>query len=133
MTSRILVIDDNQELLPLLRMILEDERYQVSVLNEGQDAVERVVENPPDLIILDLRLEPGVSGIDVLQGLRSRVGAADIPVVVYSAAVIEVETVSRIIRENPAHYKNVTVLPKPFELEQLLRHIKQVLGAAERT
>ena len=102
MTKRILVIDDREELLALLRMILEDERYQVSVLREGQGAIERIRADQPDLVILDLRLEDA-SGVDVLQSLRAHTGTADIPVIVYTAAVIEAEAVNRLIsRKRPA-------------------------------
>jgi DNA-binding response OmpR family regulator len=46
-SKRILVVDDRPHLLALLRMILEDEQYQVSVLKEGRGVVEHVRENPP--------------------------------------------------------------------------------------
>ncbi len=130
MTKRILVIDDREELLALLRMILEDERYQVSVLREGQGAIERIRAEQPDLVILDLRLED-VSGVDVLQSLRAHTGAADIPVIVYTAAVIEAEGVSRLIKSDQSRYANVSVLQKPFDLDALLDRVQEVLGAAE--
>jgi DNA-binding response OmpR family regulator len=129
-TKRILVIDDRAELLALLRMILEDERYQVSVLQEGQRAVETVRADPPDLVILDLRLEDA-SGADVLQSLRAHTSTADIPVIVYTAAVMEAEGVNRLISCDPGRYANVSVLQKPFELETLLERVKLVLGVAE--
>jgi DNA-binding response OmpR family regulator len=129
-TKRILVIDDRAELLALLRMILEDERYQVSVLQEGQLAVETVRADQPDLVILDLRLEDA-SGTDVLQSLRAHTSTADIPVIVYTAAVMEAEGVSQLITSDPGRYANVSVLQKPFELDALLARVQQVLGAAE--
>jgi len=129
-TKRILVIDDREELLALLRMILEDERYQVSVLREGQGAIDHIRAEQPDLVILDLRLED-TSGVDVLQSLRAHTGTADIPVIVYTAAVIEAEGVSRLIKAEPSRYSNVSVLQKPFDLDALLDRVQEVLGAAE--
>jgi two-component system, OmpR family, alkaline phosphatase synthesis response regulator PhoP len=129
-TKRILVIDDRAELLALLRMILEDERYQVSVLREGQLAVDTVRAESPDLVILDLRLEDA-SGVDVLQGLRAHTSTADIPVIVYTAAVMEAETVSQLVNSEPRRYANVAVLQKPFDLDALLDRVQDVLGAAE--
>ncbi len=130
MSKRILVVDDRANLLALLRMILEDEQYQVSVLQEGRDAVARIRENPPDLVILDLKLADA-SGLDILESLRAQTSTADIPVIVYTAAVMEAETVSHLISGNPARYTNVSVLQKPFELDALLERVQEVLGVAE--
>jgi len=129
-TKHILVIDDRANLLALLRMILEDERYQVSVLQEGSGAVEHVRENAPDLVILDLKLADA-SGLDILESLRAQEATADIPVIVYTAAVMEAEAVERLITSNPERFNNVSVLQKPFELDALLDRVGQLLGARE--
>ncbi len=92
MSKRILVIDDREELLMLLRMLLEDASYRVSVSLDGSQVVEESGEDPPDLIVLDLRLG-GVSGLDVLESLRASTATAEIPVIVSTAAVIEADVV----------------------------------------
>jgi DNA-binding response OmpR family regulator len=129
-TKHILVIDDRAHLLALLRMILEDERYQVSVLQEGRGAVEHIRESSPDLIILDLKLADA-SGMDILESLRAQESTADIPVIVYTAAVMEAEAVERVVASNPTRFTNVSVLQKPFELDTLLDRVGQLLGARE--
>lgn len=130
MSKRILVVDDREHLLTLLRMLLEDEHYQVSVLREGHGAVEHIRDNPPDLVILDLKLADA-SGLDILESLRAQSSTADIPVIVYTAAVIEAESVSNLISGNPTRYTNVSVLQKPFDLDTLLERVQQVVGASE--
>lgn len=130
MSKRILVVDDRANLLALLRMLLEEEQYQVSVLQEGRGVVEYIRENPPDLVILDLKLADA-SGMDILETLRGQSSTADIPVIVYTAAVIEAESVSNMIASNPARYTNVSVLQKPFELDALLSRVQEVLGVTE--
>jgi DNA-binding response OmpR family regulator len=129
-SKRILVVDDKANLLALLRMLLEDEQYQVSVLQEGRGVIEHVRESPPDLLILDLKLADA-SGMDILETLRAQSSTADIPIIVYTAAVIEAESVSNLIASNPARYTNVSVLQKPFELDALLERVQEVLGVAE--
>ncbi len=131
MTKRILVVDDREVLLELLRRVLEleDEQYKVSVLKEGRGAVQQIRDNPPDLVILDLKLQDA-DGMDILQELRASPGTMDIPVIVYTAAVIEAEAVANLIRGNPSRYANVAVLQKPFELDGLLDKVQEVLGAA---
>jgi DNA-binding response OmpR family regulator len=129
-SKRILVVDDRANLLALLRMLLEEEQYQVSVLQEGRGVVEHIRENSPDLVILDLKLADA-SGMDILETLRGQSSTADIPVIVYTAAVIEAESVSNMIASNPARYTNVSVLQKPFELDALLSRVQEVLGVTE--
>jgi two-component system phosphate regulon response regulator PhoB len=124
------VVDDKPDLLSLMRRILEDERYHVSVLQEGRNAVEQIRATQPDLVILDLKLADA-DGLDILRALKTQATAADIPVIVYSAAFIESEEVARLIAEDPARYGNVSVLQKPFELDALLERVFAVLGAAE--
>jgi DNA-binding response OmpR family regulator len=124
------VVDDRANLLALLRMLLEEEQYQVSVLQEGRGVVDHIRENPPDLVILDLKLADA-SGMDILETLRGQTSTADIPVIVYTAAVIEAESVSNMIASNPARYTNVSVLQKPFELDALLSRVQEVLGVTE--
>ncbi|HEY7834247.1 MAG TPA: response regulator [Ktedonobacterales bacterium] len=130
MSKRIVVVDDQTDLLTLLRMLLEDQRYQVSVLKDGRGSVEYIRANQPDLVILDLKLTD-VPGLDILQSLKGQTATADIPVIVYSAAVVEAEAVSQMAEQDPARYGTVAVLLKPFELDELLERVGTMLGAAD--
>ncbi len=69
MGKQILIIDDQGQLLSLMRRILEDEQYQVSILQNGKEAYTSVKTQLPDLLILDLKLG-NVSGQDVLKELK---------------------------------------------------------------
>ncbi len=129
MATHILVIDDYEYLLYLLRSILEEEHYRVSVINRAEGAYELIRENPPDLIILDLKLQDA-SGLDILEALRSHEITADIPVLVYTAAVLEAESVRQLLAGNPERYRNVSVLRKPFEVDVLLQRVKHMVTAS---
>jgi len=129
LTKHILVVDDRLALLDLLRRLLEEEgQYRVSVLPQGSGAVAQIRAAPPDLLILDLKLADA-DGLDILQELRAHPTTADIPVIVYTAAVREAETVAHLVAGNPTRYANVVVLQKPFELDTLLERVEQVLRA----
>jgi DNA-binding response OmpR family regulator len=128
-TKRILVVDDRNELLHLMRRVLEDEQYQVSILQEGKDAFMTVKDMVPDLLILDLKLGD-VSGLDVLKQIKDDATTADIPVIVYTAAVLEAEEVSRSIESRPEFYNDVHLLRKPFELTALLDKVEELLAHA---
>ncbi|HLI68212.1 MAG TPA: response regulator [Ktedonobacteraceae bacterium] len=127
MGKQILVIDDKSELLHLMRRVLEDEEYQVAILQDGRDAFRQVKAQLPDLLILDLKLGD-VSGQDVLKELKQDPVTAEIPVIVYTAAVLEAEEVSRLISSEPARYRSVRVVQKPFELDDLLVLVDQLLS-----
>jgi CheY-like chemotaxis protein len=125
--KQILVIDDKSELLHLMRRVLEDEEYQVSILQDGRDAFTQVKAQLPDLLILDLKLGD-VSGQDVLKELKHDPVTAEIPVIVYTAAVLEAEEVSELVNSDPARYQGVRVVQKPFELEDLLDLVGNLLS-----
>jgi CheY-like chemotaxis protein len=125
--KQILVIDDKSELLHLMRRVLEDEEYQVSILQDGRNAFTQVKAQLPDLLILDLKLGD-ISGQDVLKQLKHDPVTAEIPVIVYTAAVLEAEEVSGLVSSEPARYQSVRVVQKPFELEDLLVLVENLLG-----
>ncbi len=114
-----------------MRRVLEDEQYQVSILQEGKDAFVRVKSSLPDLLILDLKLG-NISGQDILKQLKSDLVTADIPVIVYTAAVLEAEEVARLIEESPQRYQSVCLLRKPFELNALLDKVEELLDKSGR-
>jgi CheY-like chemotaxis protein len=125
--KQILVIDDKSELLHLMRRVLEDEEYHVAILQDARDAFAQIKSQLPDLLILDLKLGD-ISGQDILKQLKHDQVTAEIPVIVYTAAVLEAEEVSRLIDSDPARYAHVQVVQKPFELEELLVLVEKFLS-----
>src|ERR1700745_3725762 len=76
--KQILFVGDKDEFLPLMGRVLEDEQYQVSILQNGRDAFAQMKTQLPDLLILDLRLGD-ISGQDVLKQLKDDPVTAEIP------------------------------------------------------
>jgi CheY-like chemotaxis protein len=114
-----------------MRRVLEDEQYQVSILQEGKDAFAQAKSQLPDLLILDLKLGD-ISGQDVLKQLKRDSMTADIPIIVYTAAVLEAEEVDRLIKNDPQRFGGVYLLRKPFELAVLLDTVEDLLDKAGR-
>ena len=125
--KQILIIDDQNQLLSLMRRILEDELYQVHILQDGNDAFSCMKALLPDLLILDLKLG-GISGRDVLRQLKEDTITAEIPVIVYTAAVFEAEEVARAVENDPVLYQKVYLIRKPFDLDDLLTLVEQVVN-----
>ncbi len=115
-----------------MRRVLEDEQYQVSILQDGKDAVARVKGMLPDLLILDLKLGD-MSGQDVLRELKNDTTTSYLPIIVYTAAVLEAEEVSSLIASQPDLYHNVHLLRKQFELVVLLDKVEELLDSAHQS
>ena len=109
-----------------MRRVLEDEQYQVSIEQDGRDAFTQVKSMLPDLLILDLKLGD-MSGQDILKQVKNDPATADVPVIVYTAAVLEADEVTRLIDDDPQFYRSVSLLRKPFELTALLDKVEELL------
>lgn len=84
MAKRVLVIEDEPNILAALSFILSRNGWQVDVSADGQAAMGAMRADPPDLLILDLML-PGLSGFDVLRSVRADAGTRDLPVLMLTA------------------------------------------------
>jgi CheY-like chemotaxis protein/signal transduction histidine kinase len=78
---RLLVVDDDPHVVDLVRQLLEDEAYQIRSAADGQEALEAISRQPPDVILLDL-LMPRLDGLGVIEQLRAHPQHRDIPIVV---------------------------------------------------
>ena len=88
MTHVILVVEDNERNLKLLRDVLEYAGYDVRVARTAEDGITLAVKEPPDLVLMDLQL-PGIDGMEALRRLRESPRTADIPVVAVTAQAMK--------------------------------------------
>src|SRR4051794_12114370 len=116
---RVFVIEDDSELRDLLTMILHDENYAVEAFPNGRPALTRLLEQRPDLILLDLMM-PEMDGWAFRAAQRSLDGKADVPVVVMSAGA-DIRAAARTLGAADA-------LSKPFELDDLCIMLRRLLG-----
>jgi DNA-binding response OmpR family regulator len=125
--SRILVVNDTQEILELFRMLLEEEEgYDVVLSGFPIQQVKDIEHIKPDLIILDLVLGDEKTGMQMLQMLKMQRSTAAIPVLVCTAAL-------QIVREQEGYLvsQGIHVVYKPFEIDDLMANVKQLLGSHE--
>ena len=88
MTYVILVVEDNERNLKLLRDVLEYAGYDVRVARTAEDGITSAVSEPPDLVLMDLQL-PGIDGMEALRQLRESSRTAGIPVVAVTAQAMK--------------------------------------------
>ena len=85
--EHIIIVEDEQKIADLLRDYLVNSGYEVTILNEGTDAVEVIERNKPACVILDLML-PGKDGVQICRELRQR---SEVPIVMVTARVDEID------------------------------------------
>ena len=117
---RILVVDDEPDILELIRYNLTRNNYDMTGVASGEEAFASVRTSPPDLVVLDLML-PGVDGLEVCRRLKNDARTADIPVIILSAKGEEADVVTG-LELGADDY-----LTKPFSPRVLLARIKAVL------
>ncbi len=117
---RILVVDDELDILELIRYNLTRNNYDMTGVASGEEAFASVRMSPPDLVVLDLML-PGVDGLEVCRRLKNDTRTAAIPVIILSAKGEEADVVTG-LELGADDY-----LTKPFSPRVLLARIKAVL------
>jgi len=120
MPPRILVVDDEPELLKALCVRLAAEGFVCETATNGQEALTRLERDVPDLIILDL-LMPEVSGYEVCRRLQDDPRTAQIPVIVLTAVP------ERTVKQTTEWLGAASVLHKPFDTQMLLSMVRYLL------
>ena len=111
---KILVADDDKQILAALRIILGAQGYDVLVARDGKEAIDHAVSGHPDLVIVDLGM-PALDGLAVIQGIR---GWSSVPILVVSGRSDSAEKV-RALDLGADDY-----VTKPFEADELLARIR---------
>ena len=121
MPKRILIVDDEPDLLEMVQINLEMEGYECLVAYDGFRALDRARKEQPDLIILDVML-PGLNGYKVCRLLKFDEKYKRIPIIMLTA---EAQQADRLMGEaTGANY----YMTKPFDADKLLAKVKELLG-----
>ncbi|MGH3827307.1 MAG: response regulator [Pseudonocardiaceae bacterium] len=115
--NRILVVDDESQLLRALRITLRARAYEVETAQDGAAALAAVARRPPDVVVLDLGL-PDISGIEVITGLR---GWTQVPIIVLSGRADAADKVEALDAGADDY------VTKPFNMAELLARIRAAL------
>ena len=120
----IMVVDDNPDIVTIVKTILEVKGYGVQSAFSGQEVFNLLSEQKPDLIILDIMM-PQMDGLEVLTRLKEDPGTATIPVILLTAKV-QYEDVLGGYKMGADYY-----ITKPFTSTQLINGINLLLGEAK--
>jgi len=114
--TRVLVVDDEPQIVRALRINLRARQYDVYTAQNGSQALDEAAQHPPDLVILDLGL-PDLDGVDVIGGLR---GWTDAPIIVLSGRADSTDKVEALDAGADDY------VTKPFGMDELLARMRAV-------
>ncbi len=119
MGKTILVVEDDVDLRGVTAMMLSESGYQVTTAQDGRAALDKVAEQMPDLILLDMRM-PGMSGWEFTRQFRAKYGQAA-PIVALTASHDTAEQAGAIQADG--------YLGKPFEMDELIATVERYAGS----
>jgi DNA-binding response OmpR family regulator len=120
--NKIMIVEDDSTTIKLLKYLLQKNNYEIAVCENGKIAVDSVVEENPDLILMDIMM-PEMDGLEATKKIREIPQFTDTPIIMLSALGQEME-VTKGLKSGADGY-----VVKPFDTQSLLRHIKEKLSS----
>jgi two-component system phosphate regulon response regulator PhoB len=118
--KHIFVVEDEEEIQELVRYNLTKEGYAVTCIDSGEESLQRIPRERPDLVVLDLML-PGVDGLEVCRSLKSNPATRDIPIIILTAKSEEADIVTGLELGSDDY------ITKPFSPRVLTARIRAAL------
>jgi DNA-binding response OmpR family regulator len=120
MSERVLVADDDPDILTVVKVNLDLDGFEVDTAIDGEDALQKATSNPPDVIVLDIMM-PRMDGLTALHRLRSQAATASIPIILLTARGLPEDRV-RGLELGADDY-----ITKPFDITELAARVRAVL------
>lgn len=123
--TSIVYVDDDLELTRLVSTALEDEGFQVFTANDGENGLETILVEQPDMVILDVMM-PGLTGWEISKYMRSKEMFSNTPILMLTGIGERMNALTAPLYGATSH------LDKPFDIEDLLETVKQLLAAKKK-
>lgn len=115
--KKILVVDDGEEMLEGIKIVLEDEGYNVMAIADNTQVFKKVKQFNPGLVLIDYMM-PGADGGQITKRLKSNALSKEIPIMMFSAS----QQIEKVAKESGAD----DFLAKPFELDLLIQKVEKL-------
>ncbi len=125
MPAKVLIVDDEQEVVRLLEVILTRAGFAIAKAYSGRECLSLLTRENPDVILLDIMM-PGMSGLEVMEALRTIYGAVSMPPVIFLTAKGGMESMIEGLQAGAYKY-----LVKPTSREKLIEIVKSALEFSE--
>lgn len=121
MTKKILIVDDEQNIVISLEFLMKREGYEVSIANDGEEAVARIRSEQPDLVLLDVMM-PKKSGFEVCQEIKSDPVLKAVRILMLTAKGRDTEVAKGLAMGADAY------MTKPFSTKELVEKVRVMLS-----
>jgi DNA-binding response OmpR family regulator len=121
--KKVVCIEDELEMIELVKLILDRNKFEVTGANGGQEGLEKIGEIGPDLVLLDLMM-PEMDGWEVYQKMKASEAMRDIPVIVVTA---KAQSIDRVLGLHIARVDDY--ITKPFGPQELLDSVERVINS----
>jgi CheY-like chemotaxis protein len=122
MLKRVLVVDDDREMVELIQLFLNNAGYETLAAFSGESALEQAFQQKPDLILLDIMM-PKIDGWEVFRRIKNDPKAGTIPIVFLTARTQNIDRMIGLSVMKASGY-----LTKPFSKKELLDEVERVLA-----
>jgi len=126
MANKIMIVDDEPDVVDLVKLVLKSEGYEVVTANSGKEALEKMVKEMPDLVLLDIMM-PQMDGWEVYNHIKSNTKTKDIPVAMLTA---KSQSIDKMIGLHVVQVDDY--ITKPFGRAELLERVKKILSEKGR-
>jgi len=109
--KRIMIVDDDMTLRELYEERVKAEGYTIISASDGEEAFEKALKEKPDLILLDIMM-PKINGIDVMKMLREKDETKDIPIIILTALIQEIDKVKDMMEPHDSYLIKSEIMPK---------------------
>jgi two-component system response regulator VicR len=122
---RVVVIEDDPEMIELVKLILAKDGFDVAGANNGRDGLGIIEESQPDVVLLDLMM-PDMDGWEVYQSMKAQDSMKNIPVIIITA---KAQSIDRVLGLHIAKVDDY--ITKPFSPSELLTSVRKVIANAQ--
>lgn len=132
MPKEVLIVDDDFDFVETTEIVLKSNGYETRTAHDGEEALKKVMEKVPDIILLDIMMKTKGDGIWASEQIRSKENAKEIPIIMITAVNQDADMLKFHFEKDvgtDSSYIPVNIfMEKPIEIKDLLAEIKKLIG-----
>jgi len=109
--AKVLIVDDDMTLRELYKERMKAEGFVIVSASDGEEAIDKTMKEKPDVILLDIMM-PKINGIDVMKMLREKEETKDIPIIILTALIQEIDKIKDIMGPKDGYLVKSEIMPK---------------------
>lgn len=125
MSKKILIVDDEKDIVKVLSARLMEHNYEIDAAFSGTEALAKIEKEKPDLIIMDIMM-PDMDGIEVVNELKKNHNTKNIPIIFLSALITNVE------EDASGLSADYLIFAKPYDIKKLIKSIDETFDEKEK-